>query len=274
MASLLENPARVSVLSHLHLNNSEPEAAFTRLATLARRFLKAPLTTITFLDDKKVYFKAEGNLDLSSMQGREMAVRESICQFVMESGNGLIIPDAQKNEQVKDLPVVKQEGLVSYMGMPIYSPDGFVLGCFSVMDREVHEWDKGEIDLLKEFTLLVEREVAGRYERMHAEESLQASEDRLQKVLGWADCLVWEAKVGLTDTGWSWEFQIQPSGLFHRLFGERVPPVISAYGIVLRSLSRIRWISLRGNPLRMESRAIRMCSGLFTMSRPFGCVSR
>jgi len=224
LAAKMENPKRVNVLKRLNLNNSKPEAAFTRLAKLARRFLKAPMTTITFLDDQKVYFKAEGNKDILSLEGREMSVKESICQFVMERGEPLILADAREDERIYSLSVVLEEGLVSYMGMPIFSPNGYLLGCFSVMDQKVREWDQGEVGLLKEFTVLVERELASRYDKLNVEESLQASEDRLQKVLGWADCLVWEAEVEVLENDWNWQFKIQPSGLFHRLFGERVPP--------------------------------------------------
>ncbi|MEJ1973632.1 MAG: PAS domain S-box protein [Lacunisphaera sp.] len=53
------------------------------------------------------------------------------------------------------------------------------------------------------------------------EVALRRSEDRLQHVLGQADCLVWEAHVRITTEDWDWRFTIHPSGMFHRLFGER-----------------------------------------------------
>ena len=60
-------------------------------------------------------------------------------------------------------------------------------------------------------------------ERKKADVALRASEDRLRKVLGQADCLVWEARVQLTADDWSWRFTIHPSGLYFQLFGDQEP---------------------------------------------------
>ena len=60
-------------------------------------------------------------------------------------------------------------------------------------------------------------------QRHQTEVQLRASEQRMQGVLGQADCIVWEAQVKLTETDWEWEFVYQPSRLFERLCGERLP---------------------------------------------------
>lgn len=60
-------------------------------------------------------------------------------------------------------------------------------------------------------------------QRKKAEFALQASEERLQRVLARADCLVWEAQVRLAGDDWDWQFVIQPSGMYRRLFGEETP---------------------------------------------------
>ena len=49
--------------------------------------------------------------------------------------------------------------------------------------------------------------------------ALQASEERLHRVLSHADCLVWEAEVALTAEDWNWRMTVHPSGLYRRLFG-------------------------------------------------------
>ncbi|MBX3737699.1 MAG: PAS domain S-box protein [Candidatus Didemnitutus sp.] len=56
-----------------------------------------------------------------------------------------------------------------------------------------------------------------------AEVALQASEQRLVQVLGKADCLLWEAQVRLAPDDWDWHFIVQPSALYHRLFGPEMP---------------------------------------------------
>lgn len=50
-----------------------------------------------------------------------------------------------------------------------------------------------------------------------AEHALKTSEERLHRVLEHADCLVWEAKVELSEQDWNWQMTIHPSGLYRRL---------------------------------------------------------
>ena len=49
--------------------------------------------------------------------------------------------------------------------------------------------------------------------------ALQNSEQRLQQVLGRADCLVWEAQVIVSASDWNWHMNVHPSGLYQRLMG-------------------------------------------------------
>ena len=60
-------------------------------------------------------------------------------------------------------------------------------------------------------------------ERKKTEAALQASEERLSRVLAHADCLVWEAGVRLRGAESTWRYTVYPSGLYRRLFGERGP---------------------------------------------------
>lgn len=57
--------------------------------------------------------------------------------------------------------------------------------------------------------------------RKKVELAYRASEDRLSRVLGHADCLVWEAKVELRADEWTWRVSVIPSALCARLVGQR-----------------------------------------------------
>ena len=60
-------------------------------------------------------------------------------------------------------------------------------------------------------------------DRKKAEISVRATEERLSRVLGHSECLVWEAKVILSPNDWNWRMAVFPSGLYHRLLGQRQP---------------------------------------------------
>ncbi len=62
-----------------------------------------------------------------------------------------------------------------------------------------------------------------------SEAARQESEQRLAEILTRADCLLWEATAEISSDDWQWQFNIQPSVLCQRLYGEAKPP--SSYGL-------------------------------------------
>ena len=56
-----------------------------------------------------------------------------------------------------------------------------------------------------------------------AEDAWRNSEGRLRELLTRADCILWESITDLTADGWEWKFEIQDSGLCHKLFGPPKP---------------------------------------------------
>ncbi len=224
LARALDNPARLQALWRLQLEGAEGAAAFARPARLARQFLGVPISFVTLAEAQRILFKAvEGAPDGMSVPGETRAAG-SFTEQVVTTGQPLVVEDARQHPQFRDNPAVREHGLVAYLGCPLVSPDGFVLGTLGVMDYRARQWAAHERELLGELAQLVNAAIATRHQRLAAEESLQQSQERLQKILGWADCLVWEAEVDCTEADWNWRFAIHPSGLFFRLFGERVPP--------------------------------------------------
>ena len=66
----------------------------------------------------------------------------------------------------------------------------------------------------------------GRHARVIAAETtreLQGAKEQIESVLARADCLLWDATVTITGDNWIWVFEVQPSGLYQRLFGTRKP---------------------------------------------------
>ena len=222
--SVLADRNRIAMLQRLNLLDTTPEPAFDRLVRLAHQILGAPVCLISMVDDRRQYFKAAIGLDGPASETRQTPLSHSFCQHVVTSGRPLIVDDARIDPLVRDNLAIRDLSIIAYLGVPITSPDGFVLGSFCVIDSRPREWKPHELALLQEFSQLVTHEIRARERGIAAEAALQASKEQLHRLLGWADCLVWEAHVDCTSETWAWRFSIQPSGLFHRLFGERVPP--------------------------------------------------
>ncbi len=222
--TVLGDRNRLATLQRLNLIGPAPEPAFERLVRLAQQIIDAPVCLVSIVDDRFQYFKAAIGLDGPAAEARQTPLSHSFCQHVVTSGRPLIVDDARITPLVRENLAIRDLSVIAYMGVPIVSPNGFVLGSFCVISPRPREWKEAEVGLLQQFSQLVTHELAGRESRSAADAALQASKEQLHRLLGWADCLVWEAQVECTEDDWAWRFSIQPSGLFHRLFGERLPP--------------------------------------------------
>ncbi|HEU5080855.1 MAG TPA: ATP-binding protein [Opitutaceae bacterium] len=213
-------PARQLALSHLQRCLATRSSSFQRIVRLARQFLYAPCCVLAFLDED------DATLTPFSIDGTDLGAGEAaaaIGRQVMHSGQQVKIEAVAHSEFAAALSPEQRADIGGYLGRPIRSPDGFVVGIFAAIDSRPRVWNASDADLLNELAQLIANELSEQQRNVLTEDALARSDQRLQQVLGWADCLVWEADVDCTAEEWSWKFFIHPSGLFHRLFGERVP---------------------------------------------------
>ncbi|MCX6956099.1 MAG: PAS domain S-box protein [Verrucomicrobia bacterium] len=358
----LDDRARLDALVRAGLTGSAAEPGFDRLTRLAAKVVGAPVCLVSLVDDRRQLLKSAHGLTGAVADVRETPLTHSFCQHVVMSGAPLVVGNAHDHPLVCDNPAVREFGVVAYLGIPLRSPGGLVLGSFCLIDPQPRQWLPAEIELTKEFAALAETEIAlrtavaerdqvqvrqravldgttfgvisttlegvielfnigaerllgytakevvGRQtpavfhlaeelraraaelaarlgrtvepgfealvaqarqgrrderewtyvrrdgsrlpvtvsvtalrdqggavsgflwvaqdltEHKQAQTVLQAAEERLQRVLGHAECLVWEADVTLTTQDWDWRMTVHPSGLYRRLSGgDQVP---------------------------------------------------
>lgn len=220
----LDSPERLHALEESGLMDTPPEEVFDRLTRLTARFLNAPVCLLSIVSDSRQFFKSAFGLEGELAVQRGTPACDSVCQCVVKEGAQLMISDTRTSPLLKERDMIVNAGMISYMGYPVMTPDGFILGSFCVIDHKERIWEKDEIELIREFARTVNSEIGARIRSRRATLALSSTSEQLKRTLGWADCLVWEGWVDCTEKEWSWRFNIQPSGLFHRLFGERVPP--------------------------------------------------
>ena len=135
----LDAPERLEALWRTQLMDTPPEEDFDRFTRLAALTLQAPLCLISLVDDRRQFFKSAFGLPQALAGTRELPVQESFCQFVVTSGEALVVEDARRTPPPRyTLPV--PEGVVAYLGVPLATPDGHVLGSFCVVDHKPRRW--------------------------------------------------------------------------------------------------------------------------------------
>ncbi len=177
----LGDPARLSALTDLKLLDSPGEAGFDRLTRLVQRFLLVPVSLVSFVDDRRQFFKSASGLGGWAGAARETKLTHSFCQHVVTSNQPLIVADAREHPLLGQNSAIPDLGVIAYLGFPIRTPDGFVLGSFCAIDTKPRAWSQSEIELMADLTELVATEIAMRWHNTGHQRALQASEAELIK---------------------------------------------------------------------------------------------
>lgn len=148
---LRDETARLAALAEYEILDTAPEKPFERIVQLVRTLLRVPMATVTFVDHDRQWFKARGGIDVSETE-RKVAV----CDHTIRSAQPLMVPDLRADERFCDLPIIDEyPHIVSYLGVPLITPEGYALGALCAMDHKPHQFNALEIETLSEFAALV-----------------------------------------------------------------------------------------------------------------------
>ena len=159
--------------------DSPPEEGFDRITRLAARALEAPVSVVSLVDDRRQFLKSALGLDGPLNTAQQTSLSYSFCRHVVASAAPLVVDDATAHPVVRDNPAVREFGVMAYLGVPIRSPDGFVLGTLCVVESKPRAWSEREVGLLNELAGMLDAEIALRAAAMRDETTLT----RLRAVL-------------------------------------------------------------------------------------------
>jgi diguanylate cyclase (GGDEF)-like protein/PAS domain S-box-containing protein len=126
-----DEQSRLNVLKSYAILDTPRETDFDLLVRLAAQICQTPIAKISFVDEGRQWFKAAVGLD---MAGTDRAI--AFCAHAIAGTELFLVPDACKDPRFAHNPLVTgTTGIRFYAGMPLVSPDGFVLGTLAVIDR-------------------------------------------------------------------------------------------------------------------------------------------
>ena len=157
--ALLTSADRLRALHLTGLMGTPTEAAFDRLAHLAARILRAPLTIVSLVSDTKQFFKAAYGLPEPYNMTREIPIDGSICRYTLH-GHPIIVEDASVDPFLSHHPATKPWGIGAFVALPMVTPEGHVLGAFCAVDVVKRRWTEDELYALQELTASVMTEIA------------------------------------------------------------------------------------------------------------------
>lgn len=171
---VVQSPQRLQKLHELNLLDSPAEAAFDRLTRLASLIVDAPVSLVTIVDADRQFFKSFFGLTEPLATERETPLSHSFCQYVVATGEPLVVEDARRNPLLKNNPAIRDYDVIGYLGMPLSTVDGIHVGSFCVVDSKPRRWSQREIEVMRELAMSVMTEIDLRAE-IQAREAAEAA---------------------------------------------------------------------------------------------------
>jgi signal transduction histidine kinase len=156
----LRDEARLAALWRVGLLDTPPEEVFDRLTRLARRLLGAPVVLVSLVDADRQFFKSAVGLPEPWATRRETPLSHSFCQHVVATGAPLRVENARQHPLVCDNLAVPEIGVVAYLGMPLATADGHVLGTLCAIDTVPRNWTAEDAAALRDLAALAMSEMS------------------------------------------------------------------------------------------------------------------
>lgn len=121
---------RIAALRALHLLDTPRSAMFDRITKLAATLFDSEISVISLIDSDRQWFLSRQGLHVDQTP-RE----DAFCSVTIEHGCALNVLDARQDERFATTPLVTGAPFIrSYIGHPIHSPDGHLIGTLAVID--------------------------------------------------------------------------------------------------------------------------------------------
>ena len=153
------DPARLAELHATGLLDSPADPAFDRFTRLAARLLDAPVSLVSLVDSGRQFFKSHAGLSPELAERRETPLSHSYCRHTVASGRTLAIRDARLHPLVAHNPAVAEYDAIAYLGAPLQTADGHILGTLCVVDHRPRAWSAEQVEVLESLAASVATEI-------------------------------------------------------------------------------------------------------------------
>jgi GAF domain-containing protein len=152
---------RVSALRQYEILYTPAEEAFDRITRIIAQVFDTPMSFLSLVDKDTVFYKSQ----VGPFGKWKVDRKDSLCSLSILSRQPLIIEDASMETCFKDNPYVQAEGGIKfYAGVPLITPDGYMIGALCVVDIRHRTFSAKDTLLLTEFAEMAMAEIVSRHE--------------------------------------------------------------------------------------------------------------
>jgi diguanylate cyclase (GGDEF)-like protein len=150
-----DEAGRMMALHRLDILDTQVEQPFEKIVELVQQVINVPMCAVSLIDADRQWFKACRGLDVC-----ETARDVSFCTHAIQSIDPFIVRDATLDPRFANNPLVTDEPHIrSYAGIPLLTPEGYVVGTLCAIDRVAREFPDHEIAILSNFAKVIVSEL-------------------------------------------------------------------------------------------------------------------
>ena len=148
------------------MTNPDPiydEERLREIADRAAAALGQPVSLVSVVLDEALHVAAAHGIEgmwLDETRGHPL--EWSFCATSVRTRDAFVVENAATHPIHRDNPLVTQDGVRCYAGVPLISSRGYVLGNLCVVGVESHSFDEQEIGVLRDLAAEAVRRIEAR----------------------------------------------------------------------------------------------------------------
>jgi len=137
--------ARLEALRQYQILDTPSESAYDDITKLAAFICDVPIALISLVDGDRQWFKSQIGLNV-----KETSRDVSFCAHTILGETTMIVNDTMCDQRFADNPLVTcAPGIRFYAGVPLITPQGYVIGTLCVIDRQPKTLSEGQKNSLE-----------------------------------------------------------------------------------------------------------------------------
>jgi diguanylate cyclase (GGDEF)-like protein len=163
---------RLAALDRYDILDTPAEEAFDRITRIARSVFGTPISTVTFVDGHRQWFKSR-----QGVVEHETRKPDSFCNIALRQDGVLVVPDALNDPRFAETGLVTgPPNIRFYAGAPLRSAEGHGLGALCVVDTKPREFTTEQAAILRDLAGVVMREMEA--QKLNSTDSLTGALSR------------------------------------------------------------------------------------------------
>lgn len=152
----LQGAERLATLRRSGLIDAPAEPKLDRITDLVCRMVTSDVALLSLVEDTGQFFASQCGLPEPYATTRETPLSHSFCQYVVAHDQPLVVSDARRDPLLAHNGAVRDLNVIAYLGVPVHSRDGHVLGSLCAISGTPRTWSDDDVAAMRDLARVAE----------------------------------------------------------------------------------------------------------------------